>query len=1222
MKVERVITIYAAVAFVILELVDIIAEPFGLTDWILKLVFILLSVGFIITVLFSWIYDLRPGGIEKTKPSKELRKGERNVTPNSWRIATYVSVVIIIGLSGQGYSQSTFKFKHLSVEDGLSQATVTCILKDRNGFMWFGTRDGLNRYDSYDFRQYKFKSGDSTTISNNTISCLFEDHLGIIWIGTEGGGLNSYDPVRDQFQRFMHDPGQANSIPHNSIGSITEDQNGKIWVGTNGGGLSRFDREIQSFTNYTHDPEGPNSLGSNMVMCVMQDSEGLFWLATKGAGLARFDPTTEEFKHYRHDPDNPTTLGTDLIRTVFEDSHGRIWIGSWGYGVHIFDKKSETFTQMLSDPAKPGSILNNNIFAICEDNLGNIWMGTRSGLSCYDPRAETFTNVQNIAGNPFSLADNVAFSLYYDKSDEILWIGTWGNGINFLDQYGRQILHFRNNPDDKNSLSDNDVFSIFEDDKGIVWIGTEGGGLNKYNPAEGTFKSYTHDPNNPFSISNDEVMCIHQDSLGKLWIGTFGGGLNIFDPEKETFRLYQGNSSSPLNNLTILTIYEDSKGLFWLTTSLEGVVRIDPSTGEYTKFQDSPGDSGEPQYNEVLAIIEDHTGAIWFGSRNTGISRLDPSTGNFTYYKHDPENPRGLGSNAIYAFHEDTGGNLWIGTRGAGLNILKLPLEDEPVFQKINTQHGLVNDWILGIEEDQHGNIWASGQGISKISTDTREVKSYYFSESNQGALYKSPVTGKFYLGSLGFDLFHPDSIKEKFSEPQVLISKLSRYNSFEQSGTSIPIPGIFTYDSITFNYRDKILAFEFLSLAYNIQEEREYAYLLEGFNNDWIQLGSERKITFIGLSPGKYHLRVKYVFPSGKFGQNEANLSFTILPPWWRSQLAYGSYVLLFILSLIAFIRWRTHSLEKDKEVLESQVKERTKEIAEQKDEIEAQRDEIEAQRDDLESQRNQLEIQRDLVIAQNREIIDSINYAQRIQAAMLPPESYITELLNENFILYKPRDIVSGDFYWVKQVNQYVVLVAADCTGHGIPGAFMSMLGISYLNEIVQRREITQANQVLNELRKQIKHSLRQHGQRDESKDGMDMAICVIDLKSMKMQYSGANNPLYLIKDVKGTPELNEIKADRMPLGYYQGKDISFVNHDIQLNMGDTFYMFSDGFIDQKGGKDNKKFMSKNFKNLLLEIHDQPMYDQKDILDKTLLDWMGNNSQMDDILVIGVRV
>ena len=281
-----------------------------------------------------------------------------------------------------------------------------------------------------------------------------------------------------------------------------------------------------------------------------------------------------------------------------------------------------------------------------------------------------------------------------------------------------------------------------------------------------------------------------------------------------------------------------------------------------------------------------------------------------------------------------------------------------------------------------------------------------------------------------------------------------------------------------------------------------------------------------------------------------------------------------------------------------------------------------IKYQNDQILEANEELKVLNEAINKQNNEIIDSINYAQRIQSALLPPETYISELLNENFILYKPRDIVSGDFYWIKQVNQYIVLVAADCTGHGVPGAFMSMLGISYLNEIVLRREIIQANQILNELRKQIKYSLRQYGQQDESKDGIDMALCVMDLKSMKMQYAGANSPLYLIKDVNGTLELKEIKADRMPLGYYESKNKTFVNHDMQLETGDTFYMFSDGFIDQKGGKEGKKFLSKNFKNLLLEIQDRTIHDQKEILEKTLSDWMGDNSQIDDLLVIGVRV
>jgi serine phosphatase RsbU (regulator of sigma subunit)/Tfp pilus assembly protein PilF len=332
---------------------------------------------------------------------------------------------------------------------------------------------------------------------------------------------------------------------------------------------------------------------------------------------------------------------------------------------------------------------------------------------------------------------------------------------------------------------------------------------------------------------------------------------------------------------------------------------------------------------------------------------------------------------------------------------------------------------------------------------------------------------------------------------------------------------------------------------------------------------------------------------------------------------LAIG-LILLLLLILVVLVYSRLRFTRKTNTKIEAQ----RDEIIDQRDEIEAQRDEIEAQRDEVEAQRDQLEIQRDVVVAQKNEILDSINYAQRIQAAMLPPETLFSELLSEVFILFKPRDIVSGDFYWIKKVNQFTIVVAADCTGHGVPGAFMSMLGISFLNEIVQRREITQANQVLNEMRQQIKHSLRQHGHPDESKDGIDMAICVINEKTKQMQYSGANNSLYLIKDKNGIPELKEIKADRMPLGFYSGKDKPFTNHEFPLEIGDTFYLFSDGFIDQKGGQDNRKYLSKNFKELLFDIHDQPLYDQQKVLEKELADWIGNNSQMDDILVIGARV
>jgi len=288
----------------------------------------------------------------------------------------------------------------------------------------------------------------------------------------------------------------------------------------------------------------------------------------------------------------------------------------------------------------------------------------------------------------------------------------------------------------------------------------------------------------------------------------------------------------------------------------------------------------------------------------------------------------------------------------------------------------------------------------------------------------------------------------------------------------------------------------------------------------------------------------------------------------------------------------------------------------------LEKQSTELKEQNDKIIIANEELKQLNETTNSQKDEIISSINYAQTMQSAILPPDAYITELLNENFILYKPKDIVSGDFYWIKQVNHYIILVSADCTGHGVPGAFMSMLGISHLNEIVQNREITQANQILNELRKQIKNSLRQSGKREGSRDGIDLALCVIDTRANVMQYSGANNPLYLISNNNGKTVFKEIKADPMPVGVHFSSDKSFTNHEIQLEIGDTFYIFSDGYVDQIGGDKKHRFTSEKFKKLLLEIHDQPMYEQKEILEQNLNDWMGIYAQTDDILIIGARV
>ncbi|MCF6184913.1 MAG: SpoIIE family protein phosphatase [Bacteroidales bacterium] len=391
-----------------------------------------------------------------------------------------------------------------------------------------------------------------------------------------------------------------------------------------------------------------------------------------------------------------------------------------------------------------------------------------------------------------------------------------------------------------------------------------------------------------------------------------------------------------------------------------------------------------------------------------------------------------------------------------------------------------------------------------------------------------------------------------------------------------------------SFDYKNNSVSFHYSSTYYIEEKETEYYTYLEGYDKSW---SKPTKITFkdyTNLYEGDYTFKVKAKNIYGIEGEI-AEYSFTVYPPWYRTIWAYFAYLVLFIVFVWLVVKLNTRRLQKDKEHLEGIVRERTAEIMHQKEEIEEK----------------------------NHHITSSIEYASRIQKALLPPEEFINKYLPDHFILFKPRDIVSGDFYWLKQVDNYIVYAAADCTGHGVPGAFMSMLGISFLNEIVSKHHVNKPSEILNELRKKIKSSLRQTGKDNESKDGMDIAVCVIDNEHMILSYAGAYNPLFIIR--KG--ELKEIKATRNPIGIYL-KEVPFENHEFKLEKGDVLYTFSDGFVDQFGGEKQSKFKSQNFKKILLEISDKSMKEQKAILDKTIIEWQGDAEQTDDIVIFGVRI
>jgi serine phosphatase RsbU (regulator of sigma subunit) len=432
--------------------------------------------------------------------------------------------------------------------------------------------------------------------------------------------------------------------------------------------------------------------------------------------------------------------------------------------------------------------------------------------------------------------------------------------------------------------------------------------------------------------------------------------------------------------------------------------------------------------------------------------------------------------------------------------------------------------------------------------------------------------------------------------------------------------------EGIELDYDNNSLRIRISAPSYIKQGSVLFQYRIFGLMDNWSEWTSDHNLELPYFPNGSYVLAIRARDVLGNESKN-IYLPFKIHPPFWKTPLFYGSVALFVIVLLIFVIKFRERKLRKEKAILEQKVKERTKTIEEQNIRLTQQRDELSLynkeillQKEEIETQRDEIEVQRDKIFKQNEEITQSITYAQRIQVAVMPADEYIKQLLGNYFILFKPRDIVSGDFYWISEEGNRIVVVAADCTGHGVPGAFMSMMGVSFLNEIVNVAGVTQPDMILNKLRNRIKTVFEQTGivTDDIRQDGMDVSICVFDKSHYNLQFAGAYNPLYIVRN----GELVQHKSDKMPVGAHPNDSTPFSITEIQLIKGDALYIFSDGYVSQFGGPRGRKFMAKSFQELLVNISGKPMSEQKKILEQTLINWQGSFGQVDDILVIGVQV
>lgn len=830
------------------------------------------------------------------------------------------------------------RFQRLSIESGLSQSTINCLIQDKKGFLWFGTEDGLNKFDGYIFKIYRPLPNNSNSLSNNSIWALYEDREGMIWIATYNG-LNKFDPQSEKFTRYLPDPDDPASLSHRYVRAILEDRNGTLWIGTDYGGISRFDRGKEKFVHYRNNPKDPQSLSSDRVLALYEDRTGGFWVGTNN-GLNKFDRTSGKFIRYNKKTADPSSLSDDTVNAVFEDKQGVLWIGT-GNGLNRLDATSGSFVHYNNVPADPGSLSHNDVRSIFEDHLGNLWIGTDLGLNKLDRSTESFRRYHYDPDDIQSLSSDSVRALFEDRAGS-LWIGTFGGGINKLDYGTKEFVHYRKNAANANSLNNEMVVSLYEDENGILWIGTYGGGLNRFDRAANRFTAYLHDPSNPGSISSDRIRKIYEDRNGVFWIGTYGGGLESFDPVKGLFVHYQNkpDDAASISDNRIRAIYEDRSGILWIGTDGGGLNAFDRQSRTFTRYRYDSADPNSLSHDRVFSIVEDSRGHLWIGTFGGGLEEFIPREKKFIHYRNDPNRSNVLSHDYVVCLYKDSQDQLWIGTDGGGLN--KYDTEKD-VFTVYTDADGLPNNTIYAILEDSQGNLWMShNRGISKFDPKTKQFKNYNQKDDLQGdefngnSCFKSLRTGEMFFGGVnGFNAFFPQNIKDNPNVPSIVIT------NFQISNQTVPVgegsdgrillkKTISETELIDLSYRDNVFSFEYTALNFISSEKNQYAYKMEGFEKNWNYVGNRRYVSYTSLPPGKYVFKVKGSNNDGIWNEKGTAIRIIIHPPFWWTWWFYLLLASAVGASVFGAFKWRIRALQEKKKELEQLVALRTQELKE----------------------------------------------------------------------------------------------------------------------------------------------------------------------------------------------------------------------------------------------------------------------------------------------------
>jgi ligand-binding sensor domain-containing protein/signal transduction histidine kinase len=770
------------------------------------------------------------------------------------------------------------RFTHLSTEQGLSENRVDHMLQDRQGFIWIGTLNGLNRYDGYRFKTYKPVPDNPNSLGGLRVFAVFEDRSGILWIGVDQE-LDRFDPVTETFTRFRADPDNPDG-PSGYLEHMTQDRDGMLWLATRNG-LDRLDPASGRFTHYRNDPHDPHSLTSNDVRFVLEDRQGTLWIAA-GAGLDAFDRRTGRvLRHY------PSSQQPPLDR-ILEDRSGLLWLSATrGGGLASLDRETGVFTRYTWFEGWPGTPGLRGCAAIHEDQHGMLWLATKpDGLVRFDRARRLFTRYRNNPADPTSLNNDDALSLLEDREGGV-WVGTNGGGVNRFPSAPSPFTVYRKEPGNPNSLDEKNVVSVFEDSRGILWIGTISQ-LNRLDRKTGRYTLYRHDPANSESITSGVVRATVEDRAGFLWFGTWGGGLNRFDRRTGRFKAYRHDpaDAASLSHDYILSLLIDHEGSLWAGTD-DGLNRLDARTGRFTHFRSKSG-SIESRWYPVLA--EGADGSIWMGTYTRGLQRLDVRTGEIAAYKYDPKVRSSLSNNQVHALCVDHAGTLWVGTQN-GLDRFD---RTTGKFTTFGERDGLPNNAVEGILEDSAGNLWLSTSiGLSRFDPRARTFRNYFSEDgladnefNDFSVYYKSPSGEMFFGGVNGVTAFYPERVVDRPFVPPVVLTDFRLFNDPVPVGGRSPLKKSISYsDSLTLSHAQNIFTLEFSALSFASPTRIRYRYRLEELETHWNEASPTRRIvTYTTLPAGEYRFRVQSKDNRGGWSEPGLTLAIRVLPAWWNA--------------------------------------------------------------------------------------------------------------------------------------------------------------------------------------------------------------------------------------------------------------------------------------------------------------------------------------------------